>query len=375
MVGMTGALEAPSMNRAMAAAGVPPRERLAFLVQAGCPVPAALAEVCRGLPQEPLQPRGTGLGVRPWNLVRFLLGVLAEGLVGLRDAVEVLEGHRIHPWSLAYLGEPVRREEVLALGMDAGLPDHLLARARGEAPGSDFRFHGNTWGDASLEWLPAGLKTGSISIRHCPLAEIGPGLELEGRLELIGCGLLPTLPEDLRALGFVRVWECASFRAMPRRFTATGLQFADLPLLERLTLPASFHGFLEVGDCPSFRALVLGSGRLQRLELVRCPLALLPPDLRIDQGLLLEGLPMEGLPAGLQVDDDCQLRGLPRLRMLGQGTSIGGDLILLGLPALEHIPGDLQVGGQVFVDWDIDLDLLPGHLRGRVEKLEAKLEA
>ena len=363
-----------ALDQTMALAGMDPMGRLQLLLGVGCPAQAALALVCRRLPPEPAPPGRTrrGTGGTPWHLVRFAGLCVREGLITLPQAEDLLQGYRIHPWSLLWCASALAPALAGAWGEALRVPPGVPALAASWGEGADLDLFFALHGDPALEELPEGFKVHTLSLRDCPrLAAIGPGLEAEGILELINCGLLTTLPEGLRVLHHVRITGCSSFGRMPAAFSCGGLQLDDLPLLERLCLPSNFSGFLQARDCRTLGALKVWQA-LEHLQLARCALPELPEGMWIQDDLDLRELPLERLPANLRVGGACHLLDLPRCGALGAGTHIAGDLVLSGLPALRSIPPDLVVEGRVLLDPDLDPGLLPASLRDRLAAWEGR---
>ena len=364
-----------SLHQTLLLADIDPMERLRLLLHSGCPVPAALEGVSVGLPID----RGPTFhhskpdeGTHPWNLIRFLILCIQAELIGVSQAVELLQGYRIHPWSLVWMANHLTGAEALAWGEALGLPGRFLAHALEWGPRGDFPAGFSLHGDPALEWVPDGFKVDSLLLRHCPrLRSIGSGFESEGILELINCGLLATLPERIRVLHFIRVRDCSSFSRLPSTFSTGGLQLKELPLLDRIDLPREFSGFLEVEDCTSLNSIHPWSQHLKRLQVARCAVQSLPPGLEVDETLTLEGLPIGALPSGLQIGGDCRLADLTFCAAFGTGICIGGDLSLINLPRLQTLPEDLTVGGKVVVDISFDPVLLPDHLQDRMVRDES----
>jgi len=357
-------------NQLLAAAGVAPLDRLRTLIAGGCPVAAALEEVCQRLPREipglpyPGDPEE---GAHPWNLVRFLVRCLREGIISLAQSVELLLGHRVHPWSLVWGEDQATWAEVLEWAEALQLPEGCLAQLREQVDPSLLQVYPSCRGDRHLDWIPENLKVRALCLRDCPrLVGIGPGFESEGLLDLTNCGLLEGLPEALRVLHHLRVRGCSSFSRLPSAFTCEGLALEDLPSLERLDLPGDFLGALLVEDCPGLAVFRAWSHQLKKLWLTRCPISQLPPGLAVEESVTLTSLPITTLPSGLQVGSNCILRDLPDCRAFGEGIRIGGDLTLAGLPRLWSLPADLAVGGALIVERGRDLGTVPAHLRDRV---------
>jgi hypothetical protein len=357
-------------NQLLASAGVAPLDRLRTLIAGGCPVAAALEEVCLRLPPDiPGRPYRVDpeAGAHPWNLVRFLVRCLREGIVTLAQAVELLLGRRVHPWSLAWGEYQGTWAEALEWGEALGLPEACIAQLREQGDPSLLQVYPGCRGDLHLEWIPENLKVRALCLRDCPrLTGIGPGFESEGILDLTNCGLLEGLPEGLRVQHHLRVRGCSSFAWLPSAFTCERLVLEDLPSLERLDLPGNFLGALLAEDCPALTVFRAWSHQLKDLLLIRCPIRQLPPGLAVEGIVTLTSLPITTLPPGLQVGGDCRLQDLPDCRAFGEGTRIGGDLTLAGLPRLWSLPADLAVGGALIVERDRDPGTVPAHLRDRV---------
>jgi hypothetical protein len=331
---------------------------------------AALEGVCVGLPDDsgPTFPHSNPEeGTHPWNLVRFLIRCIQIECLELAQAEALLQGYRIHPWSLVWMAKKMTGIQAMEWGESLGMPASFLAYALDWGDCGDFSSGFALHGDLAMAWIPEGFKADSLLLRHCArLTSIGSGFESEGILELINCGLLTTLPEAIRVLHFIRIWDCASFSRLPSAFSTGGLQLQELPLLDRLDLPREFTGFLEVEDCWSLHSIRAWSQHLKRLRVVRCAVTNLPLGLKVDESVNLEGLPIGAIPAGLQVGGDCRLSDLRACTVFGEGICIGGDLTLSNLPGLHAIPEDLSVGGRVVLDTGFDPLLLPSHLRDRM---------
>ena len=359
-----------SLHQTLLLADIDPMERIRLLLHSGCPVPAALEGVSVGLPIDSGQtsPRSKpDEGTHPWNLIRFLILCIQAELIGVSHAVELLQGYRIHPWSLVWMANHLTGAEALAWGEALGLPGGFLAHALDWGPRGDFSAGFSLHGDPALEWVPDGFKVDSLLLRHCPrLGSIGSGFESEGILELINCGLLATLPEGIRVLHFIRIRDCSSFSRLPSAFSTGGLQLRELPLLDRMDLPREFTGFLEVEDCLSLNSIHPWSQHLKRLQVARCAVHSLPPGLKVDETMDLENLPIRAIPPGLQIGADCRLSDLTACTAFGEGICVGGDLSFTNLPRLQAIPEDLSVVGKVIVDASFNPLLLPRKLRERV---------
>ncbi len=367
---MTPGTSYRSLHQTLVLADIDPMECFRLLLRAGCPMTAALECICAALPKDggPVFAHSKPEeGTHPWNLVRFLIQGIQVGALELAQAVSLLQGYRIHPWSLVWMAKKMTGLEALAWGESLSLPAAFLAYAKDWGDCSDFSAGFAFHGDPAMEWIPEGFKVDSLLLRHCArLAAIGPGFESEGILELINCGLLATLPEAIRVLHFIRIWDCASFSRLPSAFSTGGLQLQELPLLDRLDLPRAFTGFLEVEDCLSLHSIQVWSQHLKLLRVIHCDVTSLPPGLKVDESLNLEGLPIGAIPPGLQVGGDCRLSNLRACTSFGDRISIGGDLFLTNLPRLQSLPEGLSVGGKVVVDARFDQLVLPEFLRDRL---------
>ncbi len=121
--------------------------------------------------------------------------------------------------------------------------------------------------------LPGGVSLHTLSISQCPnLTRLATGLTVSDQLEIIACGALETLPDDLHVVDFIvrgtSRWgwnqpqiRMPRLRRLPDGLRITG-QFVlrDCPNLE--DLPASLDLYLahsiEIVDCPALRAVPHG---------------------------------------------------------------------------------------------------------------------
>ena len=367
---MNSATSFRSFHQTLVLTDLGPMERLRLLLQIGCPASVALDCASADLPSDRGQTFAHSKpdeGTHPWNLVRFLIQCVRADCIVLSQAVELLRGYQIHPWSLVWMANHLTGIEVLAWGEPLGLPGSFLAHALDWGPQGDFSAGFSLHGDPALSWIPDGFKVDSLLLRHCPrLGSIGSGFESEGILELINCGLVVTLPEGIRALHFIRIRDCPSFSRLPAAFSTGGLQLSELPFLDRLDLPRDFIGFLEAEDCCSLNSITAWSQHLKRLRVAHCSVQSLPPGLKVEEAIDLAGLPIGAIPPGLQVGGDCRLADLSACTTIGEGTFIAGDLSITNLPSLQALPKDLIVGGKVIVDTTFNPLLLPGHLQDRM---------
>ena len=111
-----------------------------------------------------------------------------------------------------------------------------------------------------LTRLPAGLKTGVLSLRECPALEALPAALEVSFLDVSGCVSLKALPDDLRIEG----------------------------------------GRLRVRDCPRLRALPAHLGRLAQLDIAGClNITALPEGLAVSSWIDVGGSGVTALPPHL----------------------------------------------------------------------------
>lgn len=153
--------------------------------------------------------------------------------------------------------------------------------------------------DTGLEALPARLSVGELRARNLPLTALPHDLNVLFRLTLDGCARLQHLPAGLRT-GALSLRDCVSLETLSEGLDVC---FLTLDRCEALgTWPRSArlrHGHLSAQDCLSLRALPGWLTGVANLDLSGCRgVTALPPGLRIAGWLDVAGSGLTGLAPG-----------------------------------------------------------------------------
>lgn len=166
---MNSATSLRSLHQTLVLTDLGPMERLRLLLQIGCPVSVALDCASADLPSDRGQTFAHSKpdeGTHPWNLVRFLIQCIQSEFIGLSQAVELLRGYQIHPWSLVWMANRMTGIEALTWGEPLSLPGSFLAHALDWGPQGNFSAGFSLHGDPDLAWIPDGFKVDSLLLRH-----------------------------------------------------------------------------------------------------------------------------------------------------------------------------------------------------------------
>ena len=276
-----------------------------------------------------------GLEVDPRKKLEVAL-TLIDGILPLPVVSWMLEGHGIHPASLAFAQDPESVRDYLQ-------QMHLSESFRNWQFSGFQKIAGWTMevdADCSLRIFPQDLVLPAWKVRICRNPRVRDlGLKMVvSTLSVIGC-------PNLRSIGLDEPGGDGSY----------GLDECPAVLIE---------------NCPSLETLKY-LGPLRRLFLVECggasiqaepiiardfvirdcqDLEVVPEVASVPNEMVLLRLPrLRSMPKSLHVDGDLRVLSCHRLESLPEDLAVAGDLILEDLPSLRGLPENLKVGGTIRV--------------------------
>jgi hypothetical protein len=260
----------------------------------------------------------------------------------------------------------------------------VLLLASGRAPEGLTVGHSLLLAKLRLRSLPAGLSVcGDLDLRQCQrLNRIGDGLVVRGDLLIGGRCPKPHWWEEawLREAGRADIPPIGLYTlsrddqcplaALPPGLRVDGdLRVHNCRRLERLPEDLRVDRSIELVGCTALALLPDPFEVHGDLTIISAPsLTALPAHLSIKGSLRVIGAHIERLPEALTVGGDLILECCPRLTALPEGLAIGGDLIVRRCP-IARLPEGLRVGRDLRLHRLRDLEGTPGGLSapGRIE--------
>ena len=269
-----------------------------------------------------------GLEVDPRKKLEVAL-TLIDGILPLPVVSWILEGHGIHPASLAFAQDPKSvRDYLQRMHLSGSFRNWQISGFQQIAGWST-----EVEADDSLGVFPQGLvlPVWKLRINRNPRVRDLALKLVVSTLSVIGC-------PNLRSIGLDEPGGDGSY----------GLDECPAVLIEK---------------CPSLESLN-NLGPLRRLFLVECGGTSIHGEPIIARDFVIRDCQaLEVVPEVASVPNEMVLLRLPRLRTMPRSLHLGGDLRVLSCHRLESLPEDLEVAG------DLILEDLPS-LRGLPENLK-----